>query len=74
VGLFAQDTFSGRGGDILKLTNFVFFSFGNGVLQTISIIKAPGSCNKNNQEKVGMMINFVINFGIMAGSLIQVIL
>lgn len=72
VGLFAQDSFNGTGGDILKLSNFIIFSMGNGVLQTIAIIKAPMHCRPNCQEKVGMMINFSLNFGIMAGSIIQV--
>ena len=74
VGLFVKEPFSGKGGDVLKLANFIFFAFGHGVLQTMSIIKAPQSCAKKNQEKVGMMINFVINFGIVIGSLCQVIL
>lgn len=41
VGLFKQNMFDGKEGDAVKLINFILFSFGNGYLQTLAMIKAP---------------------------------
>ena len=61
-------------GDIIKILNVMVFAFLNGYLQTLCSCWAPDEItDTKKRDKVGQMVGLSVNFGIITGSLISIV-